>query len=253
MKTPRLASIAALLFAFAVLPAASAKPKAENSSVTIKRQIEPRYPSMAYTHGISSGFAKIAFYVDEHGEASDFFPIEFSHEMFADELMSTVLKWDFTPAKNNGAAVKSVCHAYWEFLPDRAIETNALFDTSKRIDGKGSNSFRQLKYREDSELDTKTGMLAFPGLIINRGSDIIDQDRETVRARINFFVDQQGRVILPHILDSSDPQVNERLETALKNAAFSIPTYQGEPTIALVERTYDFPIAWVDQEPAKGL
>lgn len=250
--TRRLVSFISLLFAAAVISNVSGKPE-NNVSVSIKRQIEPRYPAWAYTHGISSGYAKIAFYVDEYGTASDFFPIEYSYEAFADELMSTIQKWNFIPAQQGKVPVKSVCHAYWEFLPDRAIETNALFDTSKRINGKKSQSFRTLKYREDAELDTRIGMTAFPGLAIVSGSELLAKDRKSVRATVSFFVNQNGEVVLPHIVDSSDPQVNEQLEDAFKKAAFNLPTYKGEAAIGLLERTYDFPILWLEKEPAKTL
>ncbi len=240
----------AAIATFAFAPSAVAKPKA-TTSVSIKRQIEPKCPSWAYTHGISSGYAKIAFYVDEHGKASEFFPIEYSHQVFADELMATILKWDFVPARKNKIPVKSVCHAYWDFLPDRPIETNALFDTGKRISGTTGKDYRELEFHEDNELDQRIAMTSFPGLAIPNGSGILSEGQETVRARINFFVDQGGHVRLPHIIDSSDPEANTYLEAAFKNAVFSLPTHKDETTIALIERTYDFPVVWVDQEPDK--
>ncbi|MDQ8187178.1 hypothetical protein [Pelagicoccus sp. SDUM812002] len=252
LKAPRIPLVLSIFLLSQLLGNAVGKPEA-NTAVSIKRQIEPRYPGWAYTHGVSSGYAKIAFYVDENGIASDFLPIEYTYEAFADELMSTIKKWDFIPATQNGAPVKSVCHAYWEFRPDRAIETNALFDTSKRMDGNGKNAFRTLKYREDDELDSRIGMTAFPGLAITRDSSLLDLDRQTVRAHVSFFVDQRGKVVLPHIVDTTDPQVSDQLEQAFKQAAFALPTYKGEPTIALIERTYDFPILWVDEELPQSL
>lgn len=248
----RLLLLVAMIAAAGLLPDAVSKPET-GTVVTIKRQIEPRYPGWAYTHGVSRGYAKIAFYVDEHGETSGFFPIEYSHEAFADELMATILKWDFVPARQNGVPVRSVCHAYWEFLPDRAIETNALFDTGKRMDGVRGSGERALKYREGAELDSRIGMTSFPGLAIARGSGLLGKERESVRARVSFFVDQRGRVVLPHVVDSSDPQTNARLEAAFEKASFALPTYDGDPTIALLERTYDFPILWLEEEPAKTL
>ncbi|EDY83526.1 hypothetical protein VDG1235_3153 [Verrucomicrobiia bacterium DG1235] len=252
MLAPRIVVALALLISLGFSSGALAKPK-ENQSVTIKRQIEPRYPVWAYTHGVGQGYAKIAFYVDENGEASEFLAIEYSYEAFADELMSTILKWDFVPAHREGRPVKSVCHAYWEFLPDRPIETNALFDTSKRMESGGSEPFRTVKFREEKELDERLGMLGFPGLIQVKGTSPLKAGKKAVRARISFFVDQSGQVALPHVVDTTDPEVSEELEAAFKKATFSVPSYKGNGVIALLERTYDIPVVWIDEEQPERL
>lgn len=218
----------------------------ESKGVVVKRQIEPRYPAWAYNHGVSKGFAKIAFYVDEEGEISELMPIEYSHEAFAEELMTTVLKWSFRPARQDGQPVKSVTHAYWEFLPDRPIETNAFYDTAKRMGEAGNAGGRAFKYREGGELDSRIGMLSFPGLMVQVGDLAVEAGLESVRARVVFFVKERGEVALPKVLDSTHPKLDSRLEAAMKVASFAVPTYEGEATLALLERTYDFPIVWIE-------
>jgi len=227
--------------AFVQLHEASSK---TDRGVSVKRQIEPRYPIWAYQHGVSSGFAKVAFYVGEDGEISELMPIEYSYEVFVDELMAVVPKWKFRPARQNGRAVKSVCHVYWEFLPDRPIETNALFDTARRMESSPNEEYRELKYRTDAELDDRIGMIAFPGLVLETGDPDIEADLDFVRARVSFFVTATGEVSLPQVIDSTHPQLDLRLEDAIKNATFAVPSYRGQAVLALVERTYDFPVVW---------
>ncbi|MBK1877334.1 energy transducer TonB [Pelagicoccus mobilis] len=233
-------------------PSVEAKSKKEQG-ITVRRQIEPMYPAWAYNHGVSKGYAKIAFYVDEHGEISELLPIEYSHLAFAEELMTTVQKWEFRPARKQGKAIRSVCHAYWEFLPDRPIETNALFDTSKRMDGESGGEPRELKYCEDSELDARIGMLSFPGLVLQKGTVQTEEGLDRVRARVSLFVNQRGEVALPHVVDSTHPELNAKLEAALKRAGFAIPTCEGEAVLALLERTYDFPVVWTEEPVPEAL
>ena len=221
--------------------------------VVVTRQIEPRYPGWAYNNGVSKGFAKIAFYVDERGEISELMPIEYSHAVFAEELMTALVKWDFRPAYEDGRPIKSVCHAYWEFLPDRPIETNVFFDVAKRMEGDERGEYRELKYREERELDDRIGMVAFPGLILQVGDPGAEAGLESMRARVSFFVDQTGGVALPQVLDASHPELSEKLESALWGATFQVPSFEGNATLALLERTYDFPVVWTEEAVAETL
>ena len=118
----------------------------------MKNEIEPIYPGWAYQNGIGEGFARVAFYVDENGVASDFLVIEYSHKAFATSFLNTLRHWDFEPAYYKGQAIKSVAQAYWEFLPDRAIVTNALFDTSKRIEGTDAHGYRELDFYAEKKI-----------------------------------------------------------------------------------------------------
>lgn len=247
------ASVGLAAIACSVVSLSQALWAGESEEVTVKRQVEPRYPVWAYNHGVSEGFAKLAFYVDEQGAISELLPIEYSHVSFAEELTAAVLKWEFRPATKNGRPIKSVVHAHWEFLPNRPIETNALFDTSKRIESMRSAERRELKYRDGSDLDERIGMLGFPGLMVQVGDSAVEAGLESVRARVSFFVRERGEVALPKVVDSSHPELDARLEAALKGASFAIPVYDGKPTLALLERTYDFPIVWVEEAVAETL
>ena len=211
--------------------------------IVVKRRIPPTYPNWAYTHGIGQGYAEVAFYVDELGELSDFLMIEYSHEVFADSLLKSVQGWEFQPAYKKGRPVKSVCQAYWEFYPDRPIETNALFDTSKRMEGLDKPDFRKLKYRKEAELDEKPRMLRFAEIVVPEGYRLADPKARSLTVRCNFFIDGNGQVALPVVEASSDPALDYEVMEAFKRALFEPPIYKNKPTVAWMEKTYMIPLA----------
>lgn len=90
-RTP--SAFGVLLFSLFYIASADAKPKGDRfEPVSVKRRIEPNYPQRAYASGISRSFARVAFYVDERGNASDFLSVEYMHESFAEELLKVVGK-----------------------------------------------------------------------------------------------------------------------------------------------------------------
>ena len=221
-----------------VCSSANAKQRHGEEPVTVSKRIEPFYPGWAYNHGIGEGFAKVAFYVDEHGQASEYFVIEYSQKAFADEFMKVLPKWKFKPANKFGKPIKTVCHAYWEFLPDRPIVTNALFDTSKRIKKSDKHSRRDLLVREESELDSKPRMLAFPEVVASQGFDESKLTDAKVSVSCEFYIDSEGAVALPVITDSGANELNEHFAAAFSQANFERPIADGKPAIAFLKKTY---------------
>lgn len=77
VKPLKLAIIAIALCQFQTGVGKSKKPESFET-VSVKKEIEPIYPGWAYQNGIGEGFARVAFYVDENGVASDFLVIEYA-------------------------------------------------------------------------------------------------------------------------------------------------------------------------------
>ncbi len=206
--------------------------------VSIKREIEPFYPNWAYNNGIGEGFAKFAFYVDEQGNASEFVAIEYSHKAFADSLAIVLPKWRFEPAHKYGVPVKSVCQAYWEFLPNRPITTNALFDTGKRIDRKDAHRYRELNYHSENKLDRNIRMISFPEVVASADIEASAVPDNKVKVRCQFYVDTEGSAVLPIILECSVPQLENQILAAFKQAVFERPLFKESPAIAWMDKTY---------------
>jgi len=209
----------------------------------VKKRLEPFYPNWAYTRGIGQGYAELACYVDENGETSDYLFLEYSHLAFAEELLKTVKKWQFTPAHRFGKPVKSVVRAYWEFYPDRPIETNSLFDTAKRINRSDAKAYRELQSVDESELDTKLQMLRFPPVALPRGYQLAEPDKGGITVTCSFYVDQNGNVALPWIERSSDPELNHRVIDSLHQTLFDRTRADGEAAVAWLYKTYLIPVA----------
>ena len=238
MRGLGLALAALAILGMPALSGAKKKANKDEEPIVLKKRIEPFYPNWAYTHAIGEGFAKIAFYVDEEGNASEYFPIEYSHKAFADEFMKVLPKWKFEPAYRFGKPVKRVCRAHWEFLPDRPIVTNALFDTAKRIEKADAHNKRDLMYHNESELDAKPRMVAFPEVVAPADFDASKLKDGKIQVSCSFFVDKDGAVTLPVIMRVGAPELEQAMEDAFKQAAFERPLVDGEAAIAFLEKTY---------------
>ncbi|MBD5778839.1 hypothetical protein IEN85_05000 [Pelagicoccus sp. NFK12] len=219
---------------------ATAKPSDDRyEPVSVKRQVEPNYPLWAYSNGVSRGFARIAFYVDEQGNASEFMPLEYTHSAFSEELLRVVRKWKFEPAHFEGRPIKSVCRAHWEFLPARPVNKTVQWDAEFRFHKSNGFNSKSVILSEERALDHKAAMLAFPPIVIKGNASDVD---DFVQVTCNFFVDTDGAVGLPEIEFSSDSRLDEFVVTALKHSVFERPLREGKPTVAFMRKTYRIPI-----------
>ena len=222
------------------LSAWGAKNKQSNGEeqVTVIKRIEPFYPNWAYNNGIGEGYAKVAFYVDEDGQPSEYLIIEYSKIAFGDEFMKVLPKWKFEPAHKFGKPIKSVCHAYWEFYPNRPIVTNALFDTSKRIKKSDKHTHRDLRVHAESELDSKPRMLVFPEVVAPQGFDKSKLTDGKVSVSCEFYIDAEGNAALPVITNSGAPELNNHFAEAFSQAKYERPTVELKSTIGFLKKTY---------------
>lgn len=212
--------------------------------VRVNRRIEPRYPLKAYHEGISSGYAAVAFYVDDIGRASDFLAVEYSRKMFADELMKVLPKWDLEPAKLGGGSVKSVCRAYWKFYPDRPVVTDVISHVGRKMDGRNRESYRELKLCSEKDLDEPIRMRIIPPIVAADASKLKGQDVDTVLFRSRFYVDTTGQVRLPEILESTEPSLESAMLDSLRNAWFDIPLHRKKRAVVYLDKTYRVPVTY---------
>lgn len=75
------------------------------------KRVDPKYPP-SYAKDGTTGWVKLSYVVDEHGNAKDITPIDFSSggKQFAREGKKAMRKWKFSPMKINGEAIES-CHS----------------------------------------------------------------------------------------------------------------------------------------------
>ncbi|MDQ8185758.1 hypothetical protein [Pelagicoccus sp. SDUM812002] len=207
--------------------------------VSVKRQVEPNFPRWAYSNGVSRGFARVAFYVDEEGHASEFMPLEFTHSAFSDELLRVVRKWKFEPAYFEGRPIKSVCRAHWEFLPDRPVQKILATGSEFHFSNSSGLASQSVSLSDEGGLDRSVSMVAFPPIVLEGSSSDVD---DFVQATCSFFVDTDGSVGLPVVEFSSEPRLDEFVVSALKHSAFERPMLDGEPSVAWLRKTYRIPI-----------
>jgi hypothetical protein len=231
--------VASLVFPFGTGWAKPVEPTSESitlkgyTPVTIASQFEPLYPGDAANRGISSGYARVGMLIDSAGQPGNFLPIEYSHEAFARALSGAVELWSFRPAMVNGVAVPSRFIVAWDFVPQQAIwQTVSEAAEAKLQVGSSRERLVYFPHNED-ELDEKPKLTFVEMPQVPEGTEI---DPANDRVTVVFFIDEEGKVRLPQVEQSPDPEFIVPTMAAVSKWQFTVPTVKGKPVLAIVSR-----------------
>jgi protein TonB len=76
------------------------------------------YPITRLSLG-ESGYAKIAFTIEEYGHTRDFSVLKTSYPYFASRAIAVMQKWQFKPASKNGRPVSCRARIPFTYQPHR--------------------------------------------------------------------------------------------------------------------------------------
>ncbi|MDQ8204395.1 energy transducer TonB [Pelagicoccus sp. SDUM812003] len=236
MKKPA-TPILLLLLATASVFSALASANDEDHPARVTRRFEPIYPAGALNQGISQGYAKVLFWVDDLGQPSDFVTVAHNGRWFGPALIDALRDWSFEPKIENGMPVGSVFSVEWTFLPDRAVELNIMSAASKKFD---PDEVKELLADPESLESPLALREVYPIYVDKKRKDRVSID-------VEFIVDEEGFVRLPRLL--SDPQ-DEGEQLALQRFRkwrFEPPIKDGEATAVSLHKTIVVPVVETPQ------
>jgi TonB family protein len=224
---------------FAVLAIGSAVSSAKNTPVRIEQTVEGQFPASLMLTTITSGEARVMINIDSDGKLADLMVISYSHPAFAEEAVSLLKHWRYSPAAIDGNPVGVRLELKIDFVASgRVISLTAL---------EAVNSFTQRmlptamskKVCTPGELDHPIEVLqavnpSHPGKAghasQSSGSTLVD-----------FYVDERGQMRMPVVMESTNETYAQAAVSALNQWKFSSPTKQGKPVAVRVQQKFVFP------------
>lgn len=204
-----------------------------NRTLQIIKRARLGFPPRLIGAGITSGEVRLYLDVDAEGKLADHLIVAYTHYEFANAISRTVGRWRFLPAIVNGRAVASTVALNIRF------EVNGVMVSEQRTAEAPPMSLRDFMFhaRSLNDLDRlpKPVTVVAPTNPAAAGEPAI-----TGRARVDFFIDEQGRVRMPVVASADDERLGWAALAAIAKWQFEVPVRGGFPVLARASQVFTF-------------
>jgi len=233
MKT--LCSLVAFWLGVALLPAQTDLPNRDSVPVGIDVTVEPLFPPSLFHRGTTKGQVTLLLVVDNQGTKRDHLIVDSTHPEFAAEVEKVVDRWDFTAARREGQRINAITRLHVNFEKSGAVISLGPHEVMRHIESLSTPSQKERLTRHIAsprQLDQIPEPVQVVQPLIPSTPGL---HPDGVRIVYHFFIDQSGRVRLPHLNEDDVSFIEEDILNALYDAIvqweFSPPTVNGEPVI----------------------
>lgn len=230
-NTPLLLVSLLVLLSAPVLPALSAQ------GLRVLERVDPVFPMDVTLSGITRGAVRCVVDVDAHGKVEDVLITEYTHPSFGRVVREAMPLWKFHPAVLDGQPVPSQTSLVFTI---EAVGVVVTLDQSAYVRNRFETIWGQpYEYRTYSlqDLDRipepqKTVSPRYPQEVAQR--NIVG------RVRVDFYIDEQGRVRMPIVLPGVSRELAGAAVEAIRQWQFSPPRRQGSPVLVRASQEFNF-------------
>jgi TonB family protein len=231
----------ALLGAVAVLAAPLGLLGAENEELVAQLGLtsyaEPAFPDAARLDGFAVGHVTVAVGRNARGEPVDILVLSATHPQMASNAVDAVRQWRFTPS-NDPADLKTRTlridfrtHGVvvFPFGKNPMEETDIGNRAAKLRDSAKVPHVQSLAQKPKALVQP---MPAYPAALVSR--------KVEGTAAVRFYVDEDGRVRLPELIDATTPEFAEAALAAVAQWRYEPPQVGGRTIIASDNWVFQF-------------
>jgi TonB family protein len=229
--------ITALALSATGLNAQPGAPPPERQSLVIHQKMMPLYPRDLLEAGVNTGSVRIVIDVDRDGFLSEWLVVGYSHREFANAVETAIRRWEFEPMRVNGDPVASQVEVLFEFdcdgavvsLVGSAVSPSNLIPSMNNTGGEWIKSMQDLD-RIPMPLVTVPPIYSF---------DLRDKG-VTGEAVVEFYIDKNGTVRMPAVLDSDFIELGALALHAVEQWSFEPATVKGRPVLVKARQVFHF-------------
>ena len=196
----RLAAVAALL---AQLVLGGALNEASVSQLKLTRYTEPVFPASARMEGIPDGLVTLAIGRDAAGVPGDILVIDSTDRRFTEAALEAVRTWRFAPSAAGVEPAAELVRIGFRATGIVYISAHSQNKAGLLADYVAQKLREPVRIPELQSLPAapkaiRQPMPAYPAALTGQGM--------TGRAEVRFYVDEEGRVRLPQIIEATNPE-----------------------------------------------
>jgi len=207
-------------------------------SLRLEKVAKPKITVFAvhpFEHALErkSGSAEVRFVVGPEGDVLETMVVSASKPEFGLALAAALEAWEFEPAEHDGKPVQSILSHKMTF---REGDRDSVIDppTQEIADRVGRKKFVPANPKElDAAVTPKfTPQPVYPTALKARAA--------AGSAKIEVIIDKNGRVVLPRIVEASEPEFGWAAATAAQRWRFEPPRADGKSVELRVQIPFQF-------------
>jgi len=180
----------------------------------------------------TQGSADVLFVVNPEGEVTEAIIKKATNPDFGDAAKAMMEAWKFTPATLNGRPTWAILHREISF--DRNNRDTWLNDSAAQLLDKVTSDKAFLTI---DKLDSMPHSLYQPLPNYPLG---YNRNQPPGRVMVEFFIDENGWVQLPHIIEASNNELGWAALTAVARWRFEPPIFKGKPVNVIARMPISF-------------
>lgn len=205
------------------------------SALKLVKFVQPEFPSQLRLEGVPSGEVTLAVGRDAAGNPTDVLPIEATHPAMADAAVEAIKQWRFEPIDESGLLNRAPVLLRVSFSYEGVIFM--FSNLAGEAVAHAERSDRPMTVRNAAALPeppkpVSQPMPGYPRTLANQSLE--------GEARVTFYIDAEGRVRLPRVLEASTPEFGEAAVSAVANWRYETPRVKGAPVVVTDQWSFKF-------------
>lgn len=241
MKTPT--TTLAQLCAVAVLAAPLALFGATQEEVKIMEElnltkyVEPVFPAMVRYEGVVEGAVALAVSRNASGEPQDILVLSATNRGLGEAAVDAVRQWRFAPTDAGRSPAARTVRLAFRLQGVVVLPYGKNHQSELTAEQTGTQLRRDVRVPQLQALARQPKALAqpmpaYPAALVARG--------EEGTASVRFYVDEDGRVRLPEVLEASAPEFGAAAVAAVAQWRYEPPTHGGRTVVAADNWAFKF-------------
>lgn len=202
-------------------------------SLKILATPEPLFP-ISMSDKIRKGHVRVLIEVDAEGKLTDYLLISYSRKAFAKSVENVIGKWTFEPALYEGEPIGVVTEVNIDFDVGGVVINTDFMEIVNNFLHSYRNDRPEYAPANIRQIDRIPEPIKVISPQYSTGLGVAGE------VTIQFYINEQGKVRMPHVLKADDMRLAELAMQAIKGWEFSPPTYRGDPVLVRANQVFKF-------------
>ncbi len=238
MNTPtKLAQLCAVVVLVAPLGLLGAEDESMMSELGLTKYVEPEFPAMARYDGYATGVVTLAVSQDARGIPKDILVLASSHPLMGEAAVNAVREWRFLPSDNLAGPPARTIRIGFKLMGV------VVFPYGKNHIDEPSSSVSPARLSEQVRVPRVHTLAPNPRPLVQTmpeyPSALVARKVEGT-AVVKFFIDEEGRVRLPELIEATTPEFAEAALAAVARWRYEPPQQGGRRIVAAENWTFKF-------------